>query len=73
MGPLVRAIGQPLLDLITWTTQREGDANSAAMAMGRQEHCFVSRRAETELDYRIRPLEETLADTWSWFREHGYV
>jgi len=35
--------------------------------------CFTSQRAERELGYRIRPLEETLADAWNWFCERGYV
>jgi dihydroflavonol-4-reductase len=73
MGPLVRAIGIPALDLHRWITGREGDANSASMALGRQQHCFTSRRAEQELGYSIRPLEETLAETWAWFREYGYA
>jgi dihydroflavonol-4-reductase len=73
MGPLIRAIGAPALNLHTWVTGREGDANSAAMALGCQQHCFSSRRAEQELGYRVRPLAETLTDTWAWFRENGYV
>jgi dihydroflavonol-4-reductase len=73
MGPIVRAIGAPACTLMTWLTRREGSANTAAMAMGRQEHCFSSERAKRELGYTIRPLEQTLADAWAWFREHGYV
>lgn len=73
MGPAFRAVAAPLLDAYTKITGREGDANSAILMLGVQEHCFTSRRAETELGYRIRPFDETLADTWSWFREHGYA
>jgi len=73
MGPIFRAIAAPVLDLYHWTTGREGDANSAIMLMGRQQHCFTSRRAEQELGYHVRPFAETLADTWAWFREHGYA
>jgi dihydroflavonol-4-reductase len=73
MGPLFRAAVAPLLDLVTAVTGREGDANSAILLMGRQEHCFSSRRAESELGYQPRPFAETLADTWAWFREHGYA
>ena len=72
MGPLFRAFTVPLLDLHRRITGREGDANSAALLMGRQQHCFTSRRAEQELGYRTRPLAQTLADTWAWFRAHGY-
>jgi len=73
MGPIFRALGAPLCDLKTLLTGVEGAANSAALAMGRQSHCFTSARAERELGYRIRPLDETLRDAWQWFVEHGYV
>ena len=73
MGPIFRGVAAPVLDLYTWLTGREGDLNSAILLMGRQQHCFTSRRAEQELSYRARPFTETLSDTWAWFREHGYV
>jgi dihydroflavonol-4-reductase len=73
MGPLFRAAIVPALSLHRRLTGREGDANTAVMALGRQQHCFSSRRAQDELGYQIRPYEETLADTWTWFREYGYV
>jgi dihydroflavonol-4-reductase len=73
MGPLFRAAVVPILDVYTWLTGKEGDANSAVLMMGRQQHCFSSRRAETELGYRYRPFAETLADTWAWFRHWGYI
>jgi dihydroflavonol-4-reductase len=73
MGPLFRAAVVPILDIYTWVTGKEGDANSAVLMMGRQQHCFSSRRAETELGYRCRPFAETLADTWAWFRQWRYI
>jgi dihydroflavonol-4-reductase len=73
MGPLFRAAVVPVLDAYSWLRGQEGDANSAILLMGRQQHCFSSRRAEAELGYAARPFGETLADTWAWFREHGYV
>jgi len=73
MGPLARAVFVPACDLFTRVTGHEGEANSAAIAMGQLQHCFSSRRAEQELGYHIRPFEETLNDSWAWFREHGYV
>lgn len=73
MGPAFRAVAAPALNLYARVTGREGDANSATLLMGSQQHCFSSRRAETELGYRIRPLAESLADAWAWFRERGYV
>jgi hypothetical protein len=41
--------------------------------MGRQSHCFTSARAERELGYHVRALDETLRDAWQWFIEQGYV
>jgi len=73
MGPIFRAIAGPVCDLRTQLTGKEGAANSAALALSRQAHCFSSARAERELDYRIRPLAETLRDAWRWFVENGYV
>ncbi len=73
MGPIFRAIAAPVCDIRTLLTGAEGAANSAALAMSRQSHCFSSARAQAELGYRIRPLDETLRDAWQWFVEHGYV
>jgi dihydroflavonol-4-reductase len=73
MGPLFRAATLPVFDIHRRLTRREGDANAATLMMGRQEHCFSSRRAEAELGFRARPFRETLADTLAWFRQWGYV
>jgi dihydroflavonol-4-reductase len=72
MGPIFRAIAGPVCDVRTRLTGRETAANSAALAMSRQSHCFSSARAERELGYTIRPLDQTLADAWQWLGEHGY-
>jgi dihydroflavonol-4-reductase len=73
MGPLFRVAAAPVLDVVTWLTGFEGEANSAVLALGKQEHCFTSRRACEELGYSIRPFSETLADAWAWLQEFGYV
>jgi dihydroflavonol-4-reductase len=73
MGPIFRAIVLPIINTWNALAREESSANSAALAMGRQQHCFSSRRAERELGYRIRPLEETLRDMHHWFVEHGYL
>ena len=73
MGPIFRAIAGPACDLRTCLARSEGAANSAALALGRQSHCFTSDKAQRELGYSIRPFDETLTDAWSWFQEHGYV
>jgi len=38
------------------------------------QHPRVSHeRAALELGYSPRPFEETLADTYDWFRDNGYL
>jgi dihydroflavonol-4-reductase len=73
MGPIFRAVAFPVLAARRLIVSEEGEANSAALAMSRQQHCFTSRRAQAELGYQFRPFDQTLNDTWSWFCEHGYV
>jgi dihydroflavonol-4-reductase len=73
MGPMFRAVAVPVLNVHRWLTGSEGDANAAILMMGRQEHCFSSRKAESELGFRVRAFAETLADTLAWFRARGYV
>jgi dihydroflavonol-4-reductase len=48
MGPIVRAFGGPACTLMTWLTGHEGAANTAAMAMGRQQHCFLQRAGKAQ-------------------------
>lgn len=72
-GPINRWIGALAGDAWGRITGREPNLNSAGMRMSCQEHCFSSARAQAELGYQIRPLEETIADAWQWFVEHDYV
>ncbi|MEM7478893.1 MAG: NAD-dependent epimerase/dehydratase family protein [Planctomycetota bacterium] len=45
---------------------KEGDVNGGAIAMGSLNHFYDSSLAEAELEYKRRPLEETLGDAWEW-------
>ena len=73
MGPIFRAFALPILAIRSRFQKAETEANSAALALSKQQHCFTSQRAQRELGYGIRPLRATLDDTWQWFCEHGYV
>lgn len=45
---------------------------SRQLLSGARRYTFLSsEKARRELDYRTRPLEETLRDTIAWFLEHG--
>lgn len=70
--PCVRLAGW-LGDLATALSNREGDLNSAATAMSLVDHNFSCRRAQDELGYSFRPLEDTVQDAWDWFVARGYA
>ena len=72
-GPINRWIGAWWGDRKYRRTGIEPELNSAAITMSCEQHCFSSARAEKELGYQIRPLEETIGDAWQWFLEHGYA
>jgi dihydroflavonol-4-reductase len=72
-GPMQRMIGGGMGDLWFRLSGKEPDLNSAGVGMSSQHHRFRSDRAIQELEYKIRPLEQTLQDAWNWFVEYGYV
>ncbi|MGI8980088.1 MAG: NAD-dependent epimerase/dehydratase family protein [Pirellulaceae bacterium] len=72
-GPFNRWVGALAGDFWGRVTGREPNLNTAGMRMSCQQHCFSSAKAEQELAFRNRPLEESITDAWNWFVEHGYV
>lgn len=72
-GPLMRILAGSWGDLVASCTGREGDVNSAAIGMSDLHHYYDSSRAVAELDYRIRPVDESAQAAWDWFQEHGYA
>ena len=70
--PLVRFVGR-CGDLWGAVVGREPDVNSAAVEMSLLDHVSSCRRAEEELGYTYRPLEETVTDAWDWFVAHGFA
>ena len=72
-GPIVRLVGSVCGDAWGRISGREPGLNSASLSMSRQDHCFSSSRAQAELGYKIRPMEETISAAWQWFLENGYV
>jgi dihydroflavonol-4-reductase len=72
-GPLMRVIGGQFGDLRRRLTGREGDVNTAGVALSSQWHYYSSERAAQELGYQVRPLEASLRDAWQWLVEYGYT
>lgn len=66
LGKRIRWIGKGI-DLVNRSGfVREGDVNGASIQMGSIFHYYDSSKAEQQLNYRRRPVEETLADAWQW-------
>jgi dihydroflavonol-4-reductase len=66
MGPLIRRSVGWVGDLASWFVGKDVELNSAMLAMSAQSHFYSSHRAESELGYRIRDVDETLKDAWDW-------
>ncbi|MEM9643451.1 MAG: HpnA protein, partial [Planctomycetota bacterium] len=65
-GPAQRWIAAGAGDLWTRLSGREGDINSAAVAMSSMFHFYDSSRAEEELGYERRPVKQTLDEATRW-------
>lgn len=72
-GPVVSLVGGWLGDLGTLLTGKESDVNSAAIRVARLPKAYSCRRAQEELGYTTRSVEESTRDAWDWFREYGYA
>jgi dihydroflavonol-4-reductase len=70
MGPVIPAAACIVDTWVRLTGAREGLFNGAAIAMGHLHHAYDSSKAQRELNYQCRPLEQTLSDAWEWLQEH---
>jgi dihydroflavonol-4-reductase len=69
LGPWIGLVARAIDAAHRWLPLPEGDINGASLAMGSLNHYYSSARAERELGYKRRPLDETLRDTWSWLAQ----
>ena len=60
-------------DLVGKLTGKEPLVNSAAIAMSSQYHWYSSQRAIEELNYRIRPVSESVAAAILWMRQQEMI
>ena len=73
MNPAIQFVVGHAADLWGRMTGSEPDVNSAALASASLPHCYTSARAEKELNYRYRPLHQTIAEAWTLVPKHGYA
>ena len=75
------AVPRPIASALGWfgeavqaVSKREAFINITRVRYGYcRDFIFSSDKAMRELDYQIRPIEESIADAIDWFREHGMI
>ena len=71
---LIAKIGLPVVKTMARINKKEPlytiEALDALFAGNRQ---ISSNKAKQELEYSTRPFEETIADTFNWFNQNGYL
>ncbi len=73
---LPRALIYPLAlgaEAVARITQREPFVTLDGLRMAKYKMFFTSAKAERELGYRSRPVDDALRDALQWFRAQGYL
>jgi dihydroflavonol-4-reductase len=63
----------PFSEIIARLQKRNPLFTTEAMVALRRHRLISREKAEATLDYRPRPLEETIKDTYTWFEEQGML
>ncbi len=69
MGPVIPAAARLADAWYRLTGVQEQLFNGAAIAMGGLHHAYDSTKAEQQLHYHRRPIDQTLRDAWQWLRD----
>ena len=65
--------GLPLIKLLANFNGQEPLYTRFSLQTLKSNRQISHARADRELSYQRRPLEETIADTIAWFKDHGYI
>ena len=66
--------GLPVVKLLASLQKKEPLYTEEALdALFNGNRCISSSKAMNELNYSIRPFEETIADTFNWFKNKSYL
>ncbi|MGB4847602.1 MAG: NAD-dependent epimerase/dehydratase family protein [Saprospiraceae bacterium] len=67
-------LGVPLIYFYGWLTKEEPIyTNEALIAISDGNRNISSSKAQRELNFKARPIEETIRDTYEWFLKNGYL
>lgn len=71
---VIGKIGLPIVKGIAWFSKKDPlYTNEALEAISTGNRKISSEKAAQELNYHIRPFEETIDDTIQWFLQKGYL
>ncbi len=71
---LTAKIGLPVIKLLSIIKKQDPLYTIEALeALFYGNRCITSEKAKLELNYSIRPFEETIYDTFYWFKNNGYL
>lgn len=72
--PFVAKAGLPFARIWGWLRNKEPlFTNEALEAVFHGNKRISNEKARRELNYVSRPLEDTLRDTWQWYKDNGYL
>jgi dihydroflavonol-4-reductase len=73
-SPIAGNAGLPLVKSIAFITNKEPLYTKEALeALFKGNRCISSAKAIKELNYSVRPFEETVRDGFHWFQNKGYL
>jgi dihydroflavonol-4-reductase len=74
LPPFIGWLGLPLIYFHGWLTKTEPIyTNEALIAISDGNRNISSEKARRELNFKARPIEETIRDTYEWFLKNGYL
>ncbi len=74
LSQITARAGLPVVKLIGYISRKEPLYTIEAIeALFNGNRCISSAKAIAEINYSIRPFEETIHDTFFWFKNNGYL
>ncbi|MBK8611151.1 MAG: NAD-dependent epimerase/dehydratase family protein [Chitinophagaceae bacterium] len=74
LSPAIARLGLPIIKTLAWIKKEEPLYTVEALdALFTGNRLISSEKAKTDLNYNIRPFEETILDTFGWFTNNGYL
>ncbi len=67
-------LGVPFMSVFSMITGRQPVYTNGSLTILQEGNRFISsKKAQKELGFKPRPLEDTLFDTYNWFKENDYI